>query len=399
MSASRTPAPGVPPAGHDLRALAKALHQVHEARFSGSPVPHRPRAVVARSWERMRTLPLAPDGSNQRLALDAGALDQRRASSPLAPAMESLRMSLGPVAEASPFLVVVSDADGVLLWREGPSAVLRQADRLGFVTGSTWTEEQVGTNAIGTALAEQAPVQLFSAEHFEATQHPWYCSAAPVHHPATGELLGIVDVSGPAMSLHPAIGALVTTAVQLAEHHLAADHRSALQRLARSWAAATHTTRGPWFLVDEHGWVADAHGLMPPDRVPVPTTASPIRLPELGLCEADPVPGGWLLRPRGAQGPVTGRLDRHDRVLEVTSGSDDPWRVALSERHTQILAALVAAGPSGLTAADLSRLIYGDSTHQVSVRAEISRLRKSIGALLSTSPYRIAGGVSLQVSD
>ena len=36
----------------------------------------------------------------------------------------------------------------------------------------------VGTNAIGTALAEAAPVQLFSAEHFEQAQHPWYCTAA-----------------------------------------------------------------------------------------------------------------------------------------------------------------------------------------------------------------------------
>ena len=47
-----------------------------------------------------------------------------------------------------------------------------QADRLGFSEGAVWTEMTVGTNAIGTALAEQAPVQLFSAEHFEQQQHP-----------------------------------------------------------------------------------------------------------------------------------------------------------------------------------------------------------------------------------
>ena len=35
--------------------------------------------------------------------------------------------------------------------------------------------------AIGTALAEQAPVQLFSAEHFEEGQHPWYCTASPAN--------------------------------------------------------------------------------------------------------------------------------------------------------------------------------------------------------------------------
>lgn len=390
------PRPALPASG-DLRALARELHRIHEASFSGSRMPQRPRAVVARSWERMRALPLAPDGNNQRLALDAGALDQRRANSALAPAMASLRASLGPVAASSPFLVVISDADGVLLWREGPTGVLRQADRLGFTTGSTWTEDLVGTNAIGTALAEQAPVQLFSAEHFEATQHPWYCSAAPVHHPATGELLGIVDVSGPAMTLHPAIGALVRTAVQLAEHQLAADHRHALHRLARSWSAATHTTRGPWLLIDEHGWVADAQGLMPPERVPVPHGDAPIRVPGLGLSVAEPIPGGWLLSPRVADGPLRGRLDPHARLLSLVGGRDEPWVVELSERHAQVLSALVAAGPAGLTAAQLSHAIFGDTTHQVSVRAEISRLRKSVGALLATGPYRVAPGVHLDV--
>ena len=113
--------------------------------------------------------------------------------------------------------VVVTDADGVILWREGSARVRLRADSLGFMEGARWTEATVGTNAIGTALAEAAPVQLFSAEHFEQAQHPWYCTAAPIHHPVSGELLGVVDVSGPALTLHPVIGALVETAVKLAE--------------------------------------------------------------------------------------------------------------------------------------------------------------------------------------
>lgn len=382
---------------HDLRSLARSLHAMHEASFSGTRHPQRPRAVVARSWERMRALPLAPDGSNQRVALDTAALAQRRTTAPIASALTSLRGSLGAVAEASPFVLVISDAEGVILWREGATGVLRQADRLGFVSGATWTEEQVGTNAIGTALAEQSPVQLFSAEHFEATQHPWYCSAAPVHHPATGELLGVVDVSGPALSLHPAISALVGTAVQLAEQQLATEHRAGLGRLATAWSAATQTTAGPWVLVDAHGWVADSQGLLAPDRVSVPVAGRDLRIPGLGWCRAEQVPGGWLIRPRGTDTPLVGRLDLSGRpVLELRS-DDDPWRVVLTERHAQILAALVAAGPSGLSAAELSVHLFGDTTHQVAVRAEISRLRRTVAALLDTGPYRIAAGVHLQV--
>ena len=76
--------------------------------------------------------------------------------------------------------MVVADADGIDALARG---VGRRAAAgptgLGFTEGATWTEDHVGTNAIGTALAEQAPVQLFSAEHFEEGQHPWYCTASP----------------------------------------------------------------------------------------------------------------------------------------------------------------------------------------------------------------------------
>ena len=83
-----------------------------------------------------------------------------------------MRAALTSVADASQFLMVVTDADGVMLWREGSARVRCVADRLGFSEGAMWTEQTVGTNAIGTALAEAAPVQLFSAEHFEQATAP-----------------------------------------------------------------------------------------------------------------------------------------------------------------------------------------------------------------------------------
>jgi hypothetical protein len=35
----------------------------------------------------------------------------------------------------------------------------------------------------------------------------------------------------------------------------------------------------------------------------------------------------------------------------------------------------------------------------VTVRAEISRMRRSIGALVAANPYRLADGVTLEVAD
>ncbi len=133
----------------------------------------------------------------------------------------------------------------MILWRDGAVRARKQADGLGFVEGAHWSESVVGTNAIGTALAEEAPVQLFSAEHFETSQHPWYCSAVPIHDPRDGQLLGVVDISGPALTLHPTVQSLVTTAVRLAEARLLLGHQEQLGTLRTRYSTILGAVGSP----------------------------------------------------------------------------------------------------------------------------------------------------------
>lgn len=385
--------------GTDLSSYVRSLHRVYDQAFSGQRTSTPPRPVVARSWARMLELGLVPDGGNERVLLNAAELESRRDGSPMALVMPELRKVLGAIADASQFLLVVTDSDGVILWSEGATSVRAQAERLGFIAGMRWTEQVVGTNAIGTALAEAAPVQLFAAEHFEQTQHPWYCTAEPVHDPRSGELLGVVDVSGPALTLHPAIGALVNTAVRLATAQIESDFQARLDRLRRANAALTGVQSGAYLLVDEDGWVADAGGFTAPERIEAPRAGRAVAVPGLGLCTADPVDGGWLVHPNSAATPIVGRLDLTETpVLELRS-DEAPWRIALTARHGELLGLIARASPGGLTASALSTSLYGDAAHQVSVRAEISRLRRTVGALITTNPYRLADGVHLHVID
>ncbi len=39
-------------------------------------------------------------------------------------------------------------------------------------------------------------VQIRGAEHYNRIVHPWSCTAAPVHDPVTGALLGVIDITG-----------------------------------------------------------------------------------------------------------------------------------------------------------------------------------------------------------
>ncbi|MFF5076164.1 hypothetical protein ACFY36_03875 [Actinoplanes sp. NPDC000266] len=380
--------------GTDLSRYARDLLRVHDAVLAGDRPPHRPRALVERSWSRVLGLGLDPSQANARDPLPAGEVERRRRDSGLAPVIgDLLRM-----AEDAAFLLVVTGADGTILWRAGPTALRRRADRLGFGEGALWTEAAVGTNAIGTALVEAAPVQLFSAEHFEQAQHAWYCSAHPVHDPRTGDLLGIVDVSGPALTLHPAIRVLVETGVRLAEARLWRHHADRLERLRRSAAHVAGTARGPLLIVDDHGWVAHASGVSARERIGAPSAGAPVAVPGMGLCRAERLPEGWLIRPAGPHAAITATLDPAGSppLLEVR-GDAEPWRTPLTRRHADILSLLHGCGPAGLTASQLSHFLYGDTAHVVTVRAEISRLRRAVGALVTTNPYRLAAGVTLEV--
>jgi GAF domain len=388
--------------GTDLGQHARALQRVHDAVMGGAEPPARPRALVSRSWSRVLSFGLDPTRANARDPLPWAEVERRRRGSPLALVVDEIRAVLSSVADASRFIVVVTDADGTILWREGSAGVLRRADALGFTEGATWTEDHVGTNAIGTALAEQAPVQLFSAEHFEEGQHPWYCTASPVHDPRTGALLGIVDVSGPALTLHPALVALVDTATRLAEARLWRHHEQALRRLRRSAEHVLATTTGPLLLVDDDGWVAHHAGVLVRDRITAPRADRPVTVPGLGLCVPERLGEGWLVRPKQRAVRLTARLRSIDGqgILEVSAAdAGGGWRASLTPRHAAILRLLADTGPQGLSAAGLSRALFGDDEHVVTVRAEVSRLRRVVGAIVGTAPYRVADGVRLVCQD
>jgi hypothetical protein len=383
--------------GTDLSEHVRVLARVHDAVLAGGRPPMRPRAVVARSWSRVLDLGLDASRANAREPLPLSEVERRRRGSPLSLVVDELRQVLVSVADASSFLMVVTDADGVVLWREGPTRVRLRADQLGFTEGARWTEATVGTNAIGTALAEAAPVQLFSAEHFEQAQHPWYCTAAPIHHPVTGELLGVVDVSGPALTLHPVIGALVETAVKLAESQLWRHHEQRLERLRQSARGVLAGVQGPLLLVDDHGWVAHQSGIAVRDRIEMPRSDRLLAVPGLGLCTPERVGEGWLIRPREAGTAIAAELDLTDPPVLRLRSATEPWRTPLTRRNADVLVLLRRAGRPGMTAAQLSTALFGDDQHCVTVRAEVSRLRRAIGGLVTTNPYRLADGVTLSV--
>src|SRR3954451_19387116 len=163
------------------------------------------RLPIAESWHRSQVAGIDPSRTRaQTLLADFRDIRERWRAHPLEAAAPLIRRWLGPVADDNEQLIVVSGADGLLLWLDGDARVRSAAaDAMNFVEGTLWNEAGAGTNAIGTALAADHPVQVHAAEHFSAVVHGWTCSAAPVHDPEDGRLLGVIDLTGLMTTAHP----------------------------------------------------------------------------------------------------------------------------------------------------------------------------------------------------
>lgn len=389
------------PAGVDAREHARLLRRVHDAALSGRPVPVSLRPVVQDSWARVRRLGVDPDSGPPPRTARLEELHRDRTASPIAEVLPLIRRSLVPVADQADHIMLVTDAAGQILWRDGSSRVRSVGDRVGLIEGAYWNEASTGTNAIGTALAVGRPVQIYSAEHYVRNLHTLTCACAPVHDPRDDRLLGAIDVTGPVSTVHPSTLALVHTVARLAEAHLQSMHHTHLERLRSVAAPLLAGLNEPALVVDESGWTAAAVHMEPVRRILLPrhrdgTTAW---LPALGECSLEPLPGGWLVRPRprGEYTPTSVTLDLAGPEPTVAvAGHSGEWVHRPSPRHTELLL-LLAVHRRGRTARQLSQDLFGSPEHVVTVRAELSRVRRQLGGIIESRPYRFGDEVRVRV--
>ena len=388
--------------GGDVLAYTQAMHKVRQAVLSGRRPVAAPRGVIGASWRRVSARGLDPGGGPSIEPLGDYALHATREKSGLRPLLPLLRSHLLPAAESAGQLMVVADTAGRVLWREGTPAILRHADRLEFVGGSAWTEGNVGTNAIGTCIVTGVPVHIHGAEHYAETHTPWTCAAAPLHDPLTGKLLGVVDLSGPAHTVHAGTLSLVNVAARLAELEIRSAHQERLAMLRAVAAPLLSRMGGKAMVVAQDGAVAAVTGFAGAEFITLPgdMTAGALWLPALGHVTAEPLRGGWLLQLHDDE-IAAGERDGTTMVLDLSggepflqvSGPSGDWTQSPSPRHAEILLSLVRRR-EGRSAAELADDLFADPTRTVTVRAEMSRLRRTLGSLLQHQPYRIAAGVA-----
>jgi transcriptional regulator of acetoin/glycerol metabolism len=126
-------------------------------------------------------------------------------------------------------MVMLCDATGTIIHSVGDDDFLSRAAKVALQPGVNWAEQSQGTNAIGTALMEEAPTLVHADEHYMHANHFLTCSATPILDPR-GNILGVLDVTGDHRSYHPHTMALVRMSARMIENHwLGDDFRHAMQ--------------------------------------------------------------------------------------------------------------------------------------------------------------------------
>ncbi|MEG2740603.1 sigma-54-dependent Fis family transcriptional regulator [Clostridium sp.] len=128
--------------------------------------------------------------------------------------------SLYSMACGSGFALFLADKDGYILDVIGDKDIMERVKELNFLKGELWSEECVGTNAIGTALYLKRPVQTIGAEHYGINQHSWTCSAAPIYD-EDDNLIGCINMSGNYYNAHAHTLGIVVAAAQSIQKQMA----------------------------------------------------------------------------------------------------------------------------------------------------------------------------------
>ena len=189
------------------------------------------RSSVAASWQRSKNHRVTIDRARAPLVADAELFRHRSKHASLRHAARcALENSKTFLSDANS-IMILTDPTGLIIDTQGDDRVIDAGRSIHLEHGGRWSEADIGTNAIGAAIAETKPVQIHGAEHFCSRVQRWTCAAVPVHDPTDGELLGVVDISGPASTFNPQSLALAVSVGHHVESVLAQSVRQDHEKL------------------------------------------------------------------------------------------------------------------------------------------------------------------------
>ncbi|MDT7838285.1 sigma-54-dependent Fis family transcriptional regulator [Aquabacterium sp. OR-4] len=177
--------------------------------------------VLLRSWDRcLNDYRLDPAKRRDPLLVSQASLEERCARQ--ADVIDCARYEMTTLYQqlADPEMaVVLTDTDGVIIHMVSSPEFAAEAAFLGLQCGGVWSENQAGTNGMGTCLAAAAPVSIRREDHFFSDFTQLTCSAVPVFDPA-GRITAVLDVTSRSSLMQQHLLVLLGMTARMIENRL-----------------------------------------------------------------------------------------------------------------------------------------------------------------------------------
>lgn len=214
------------------------------------------RTDIAASWRRCNDFQVPANSDAAPLVPEVEVFKQRSAATLLARCARPVFTRASKFMNESISMMILTDETGLIMETKGDERAIETGREIHLEHGGRWSEADIGTNAIGTAVALKHPVQINGAEHFCSKVQRWTCAAAPIRHPSDGEILGVIDISGPAQYFSPQSLALATVMSEYIQSLMAGACKHDRDRLL----AYFHSKQSKW--MNEEVLVVDRRGII-----------------------------------------------------------------------------------------------------------------------------------------
>lgn len=217
--------------------------------------------VVTLSWARcINDYGLRPESQRLPPVLTHVELLERRERNQLLINEAKQEMNILYQQLADPELaVVLVDTEGCILHTVAASSLEGDLSSLGLRTGAVWSEQQAGTNGMGTCLATSEPIVIQQADHFFSSHIQLTCSAVPIMDP-DGEVVAALDVTSRSTLLQQHSLVLIGFTARMIENRLLDVMCEKAHPIHfHSRPESIYTVHGGKLMVDDDGTVIAAN--------------------------------------------------------------------------------------------------------------------------------------------
>jgi transcriptional regulator of acetoin/glycerol metabolism len=186
----------------------RLIHEAREEYIRTGRIPSRlsgaVRPEIVTSWSRSRNSGVRPDV--ERLPSQSDFERQCALQAAAEPVLGHLADELHGLSGN----LLLANGRGQLIHRWVPDhQAPRPLEDILAEPGASCSETMVGTNGIGTALADGQAKIIMGPEHWADIHVAFTCLALPIMHPISRRAAGVIALTVTEREVHPALGALL----------------------------------------------------------------------------------------------------------------------------------------------------------------------------------------------